>query len=199
MLSELAPLHCGLDKEHVHVPGWGHGYNPSAFSTLFAPNKLRVGLNDRFAVGGARAMSVYHSIYTHLCHRELGGAMPASINFEQMYHWFLGVRRQPYSHLAGGFYFFRLRTGSAYPTEHPGHRPALTDDTQRRWDLWRAALEELWGCGDPDALGDGCWLRGARASYALGLGTTASWPKHGGVLDLAIKAACAVLQPGSPR
>ena len=148
------------------IPSWGLGHDLSAgkkwrnlFGYLTVPNvfnflsgkqkrthaskKNRPGENNRFAVGGLNAVSVYHDLYVTMCYGGLVRDLPSGVNFEQMVRWYFdhprvaarGLRRT--IPLPGDFWFFRLRksvspnsdselgTIPTPPLEHPGHEPSL--------------------------------------------------------------------------
>ena len=152
---------------NVYVPSWGHGFDPKSSSKV----KRRAGLNDRFAFGGADAMSAYHNLYNRLCSDEsiADARMPPKMNFEQMMWWYLtreDVARtvNRVRSIPGEFWFLRLRHGptSTWPLEHPGHLPPLVKDwpEDKRWEVWSAAARQTWSCdGEQFAERGECWLR----------------------------------------
>ena len=197
----------------VYVPSWGHGFDPKSSSKV----KRRAGLNDRFAFGGADAMSSYHDLYNRLCSETNSIAdarMPPKMNFEQMMWWYLAredvartvsrVRSIP-----GEFWFLRLRHGptSTWPLEHPGHLPPLVKDwpEDKRWEVWSAAARQTWSCDGGRAAEQGeCWLRLSAESRA---GSTwwrwavskfwksaANRASPGGALDNLFRRRCGLLE-----
>ena len=150
----------------VFIPSWGTGYDPTAgnkwkhwgpfvYPSLFPKKKRqheskknRVGENNRFAVGGLAAMSIYHELYTQMCHGGLVTSLPPNVNFEQMVRFYFdhpetkakGLRRS--IPLPDHFWFFRLRKGAfnqlTQPVEHPGHEPSMVGDEWHPAGLRRA-------------------------------------------------------------
>ena len=141
---------------------WGGGFNQYSWNHA----KHVPGMNDRFAFSGRMAMTKLMGMYdvlcsldysdnlqtmgTHFLKRSMKTTIPPKMNLEQLTYWYLRevqnvtIRFFPPTFR---FLFYRLRTNSYWPLEHPNHRPALVAASRReRLFSYKKAIEMLHRC-----------------------------------------------------
>ena len=116
----------------LYSVSWGLGSNAQSWNYAKRAN----GINDRFALSSRSAMTTLMSMYDWLCVRNKN--IPSQMNLEQLTYWYLKEVHNLTLHFlpkANRFLFYRLRTNSMWPLEHPGHRPSLIPNNDRMENL----------------------------------------------------------------
>jgi len=148
----------------LYSVSWGLGSDAQSWNYAKRAN----GINDRFALSSRSAMTTLMNMYDWLCVRNEN--IPSQMNLEQLTYWYLKEVQNLTLHFlpkTNRFLFYRLRTNSMWPLEHPGHRPLLIPNIDRMENLqsYKKATIAVNKCSKCTRRGQNLAQTKTRASY----------------------------------